>query len=80
MCFLLAFIWFRVQGSGFRAEVAASPPFLLGDVLKWYFSNQSILRYEGRNRLTCMLSDPSAQSPLVLAGGFHTWGVFVRSG
>ena len=26
--FYFAFIWFRVQGSGFRALVAASPPFL----------------------------------------------------
>ena len=25
--FCFAFIWFRVQGSGFRALVAASPPF-----------------------------------------------------
>ena len=29
MSFLLAFIWFRVQGSGVRALVAASPLFLL---------------------------------------------------
>ena len=28
--FYFAFIWFRVEGSGFRGEVAASPPFLLG--------------------------------------------------
>ena len=28
--FCFAFIWFRVQGSGFRALVAASLPFLLG--------------------------------------------------
>ena len=27
MSFLLAFIWFKVQGSGFRVEVAASPLF-----------------------------------------------------
>ena len=78
MAFLLCL--HLVQGSRFRSEVAASPPFLLGDARKWYFSNQSILRYEGRNRLTCVVSDPSAQSPLVLAGAFHTWGVFVRSG
>ena len=25
--FYFAFIWFRVQGSGFRVQVAASPPF-----------------------------------------------------
>ena len=25
--FYFAFIWFRVQGSGFRVLVAASPPF-----------------------------------------------------
>ena len=37
---------------------------------------QSILRYEGRNRLTCMVSDPSDQSPLVLAGGFSHMGRF----
>ena len=30
MCFLLAFIWFKVHGSRFRGEVAALPPFLLG--------------------------------------------------
>ena len=68
--FYFAFIWFRVQGSRFRALVAASPPFLLGDALKWYFSHQSLLRYEGRNRLTCVVSDPSAQSSPVLAGAF----------
>ena len=28
--FCFAFIWFRVQGSGFRGEVAASPPFFIG--------------------------------------------------
>ena len=65
MCFLLCF--HLVQGSRFRALVAASPPFLLGDARKWYFSHQSLLRYEGRNRLTCMVSDPSAQSLPVLA-------------
>ena len=63
---------FKVQGSKFRIEVAASPLFLLGDARKWYLSHQSLLRYEGRNRLTCMVSDPSAQSPPVLAGGFQT--------
>ena len=31
--------------------------------------------HEERNRLTYVVSDPSTQSPLVLAGGFHTWGV-----
>ena len=25
--FFVAFIWFRVQGSGFKVQVAASPPF-----------------------------------------------------
>ena len=30
--FCFAFIWFRVQGSGFRALVAASPLFFKG----WY--------------------------------------------
>ena len=30
--FYFAFIWFRVQGSRFKVEVAASPPFFL----KWY--------------------------------------------
>ena len=29
--FYFAFIWFKVQGSGFRVEVAALPLFLLGD-------------------------------------------------
>ena len=27
-----------------------------------------------------LVSQPSTQSPLVLAGAFPTWGVFVRSG
>ena len=31
--FYFAFIWFRVQGSGFRGEVAASPPFLEDAIL-----------------------------------------------
>ncbi len=31
--FDFAFIWFRVQGSGFRALVAASPPFLEDGIL-----------------------------------------------
>ena len=31
--FYFAFIWFMVHGSGFRALVAASPPFLEDDIL-----------------------------------------------
>ena len=31
--FDFAFIWFRVLGSGFRALVAASPPFLEDGIL-----------------------------------------------
>ncbi len=31
--FYFAFIWFRVQGSGFRVLVAASPPFLEDGIL-----------------------------------------------
>ena len=31
--FYFAFIWFRVQGSGFRGEVAASPLFLEDGIL-----------------------------------------------
>ena len=31
--FFVAFIWFRVQGSRFRVEVAASPPFLEDGIL-----------------------------------------------
>ena len=31
--FCFAFIWFRVQGSRFRALVAASPPFLEDGIL-----------------------------------------------
>ena len=31
--FYFAFIWFKVQGSGFRGEVAASPPFLEDGIL-----------------------------------------------
>ena len=30
--FYFAFIWFRVQGSGLKVEVAASPPFFR----RWY--------------------------------------------
>ena len=70
--FCFAFICFKVHGSRFMVEVAAAPLFLLGDVQKCLFSNKSLLLYEGRNRLTCMVSDPSTQSPLVLAGAFHT--------
>ena len=44
-----------VQGSRFRVEVAASPPFFYwGDARKWHLSHQSFLRYERRNRLTCL--------------------------
>ena len=47
--FCFAFIWFRV-------EVAASLLFFYwGDVRKWHLSNQLILQYEGRNRLTCVV-------------------------
>jgi len=59
---------FRVQGS--RGGFAAF--FYWGDSRKWHLSHQSLLRYEGRNRLTCVVSDPSTQSSLVLAGGFLT--------
>ena len=31
--FAFIFIWFRVQGSGFRVQVAASPPFLEEGIL-----------------------------------------------
>ena len=31
--FYFAFIWFKVQGSGFKVEVAASPPFLEDGIL-----------------------------------------------
>ena len=31
--FYFAFIWFRVQGSRFNGEVAASPPFLEDGIL-----------------------------------------------
>ena len=31
--FYFAFIWFRVHGSWFSGEVAASPPFLEDDIL-----------------------------------------------
>ena len=34
--FCFAFIWFRVQGSGFKVEVAASLPFLEDGILVWY--------------------------------------------
>ena len=30
--FYFAFIWFKVQGSGFKVQVAASPPFFR----RWY--------------------------------------------
>ena len=32
--FCFAFIWFRVQGSRFKVEVAASPPFFIGAMLE----------------------------------------------
>ena len=59
---------FKVQGS--RGGFAAF--FYWGDARKWHLSHQSLLRYEGRNRLTCMVSDPSAQSPPVLAAALLT--------
>ena len=31
--FYFAFIWFKVQGSGFRVQVAVSPPFLEDGIL-----------------------------------------------
>ena len=31
--FYFAFIWFKVQGSRFKVQVAASPPFLEDDIL-----------------------------------------------
>ncbi len=31
--FYFAFIWFRVQGSRFKVQVAASPPFLEDSIL-----------------------------------------------
>ena len=31
--FYFAFIWFKVQGSGFKVQVAASPPFLEDGIL-----------------------------------------------
>ena len=37
--FCFAFIWFRVQGSWFRALVAASPLFLLGRCLEVAFKS-----------------------------------------
>ena len=49
--FYFAFIWFKVQGSGFRVDVAASPPFLLGDARKWYFSHQSLVTPTIRGRI-----------------------------
>ena len=33
--FCFAFIWFKVQGSRFKVEVAASPPFILSFSLSW---------------------------------------------
>ena len=38
--FCFAFIWFRVQGSWFMVEVAASPPFLLGRCSKVVFKSR----------------------------------------
>ena len=32
-----------VQGSGFKVEVAASPPFLLGDARMWHLTHQSLV-------------------------------------
>ena len=38
--FCFAFIWFRVQGSRFRALVAASPPFFIGRCSKVVFKSR----------------------------------------
>ena len=62
-----------VQGSGFRVQGRGggfAAFFYWGNARKWHLSHQSLLRYEGRNRLTCMVADPSAQSLPVLAGAF----------
>ena len=40
--FYFAFIWFRVQGSGFKGEVAASPPFLEDGILVAFPSRGSL--------------------------------------
>ena len=41
--FYFAFIWFKVQGSGFKVQVAASPPFFG----RWY---SSIAAFPSRGR------------------------------
>ena len=41
--FFFAFIWFKVQGSRFRVEVAASPPFFR----RWY---SRIVAFPSRGR------------------------------
>ena len=59
--FCFAFIWFRVQGSGFRVQ-GSGLSWRLRRLFDWAMSEsdilimgyQSILRYEGRNRLTCV--------------------------
>ena len=50
--FCFAFIWFRVQGSWFRALVAASPLFLLGRCPEVAFKSQVTSRsYDTRERI-----------------------------
>ena len=50
--FCFAFIWFRVQGSRFRALVAASPPFLLGRCSKVVFKSPVTSHsYDTRERI-----------------------------
>ena len=39
----MSFDGFRVQGSRFKVQVAASPSFLLGDARKWHLSHQSLV-------------------------------------
>ena len=55
--FCFAFIWFRVQGSRFKVQGLGggfAAFFYWGDARKWYLSHQSLLRYDGKNRLTCV--------------------------
>ena len=46
MCFFLAFIWFKVQGSRFKVQGLGggfAAFFYWGDARKWYLSHQSLV-------------------------------------
>ena len=76
MCFFLCL--HLVQGSGFKVEVAAAPPFLLDDARKWYLSHQSLvtptIRGKESSHMCGMRSFGSV--PTCSGWGFSTHGAF----